>query len=44
MKSRQEDDKAEDLWRVHDTLYDLTKFINRHPGGAEWLEMTKVCK
>lgn len=35
------DDNAEGLWRVHDKLYDLTDFVNRHPGGAEWLELTK---
>lgn len=35
------DDNAEGLWRVHDKLYDLTEFIDRHPGGAQWLEMTK---
>ena len=35
------DDNAEGLWRVHDKLYDLTDFVQRHPGGAEWLEMTK---
>lgn len=31
MQSRQQDDNAEGLWRVHDTLYDLTEFINWHP-------------
>ncbi|CAO1340139.1 unnamed protein product [Diamesa hyperborea] len=35
------DDNAEGLWRIHDKLYDLTKFINKHPGGKDWLEMTK---
>lgn len=35
------DDNAEGLWRVHDKLYDLTSFIESHPGGEEWLEMTK---
>ncbi|CAB3236902.1 unnamed protein product [Arctia plantaginis] len=35
------DDGAEGLWRVHDKLYDLTKFIKLHPGGEEWLELTK---
>lgn len=35
------DDNAEGLWRVHDKLYDLTDFIHRHPGGSEWLELTK---
>ncbi|XP_075972013.1 cytochrome b5-related protein-like [Anticarsia gemmatalis] len=35
------DDGAEGLWRIHDKLYDLTRFIKRHPGGEEWLELTK---
>ncbi|XP_032513096.2 cytochrome b5-related protein-like [Danaus plexippus] len=35
------DDGAEGLWRVHNGLYDLEEFIQRHPGGAEWLELTK---
>lgn len=41
MEGKQIDDNAEGLWRVHDKLYDVTSFISRHPGGAEWLEMTK---
>lgn len=36
------DDGAEGLWRVYDNLYDLTPFINNHPGGEEWLQLTKV--
>ncbi|CAK1546130.1 unnamed protein product [Leptosia nina] len=35
------DDGAEGLWRIHDKLYDLTSFIKKHPGGEEWLELTK---
>ncbi|XP_063533222.1 cytochrome b5-related protein-like [Cydia strobilella] len=35
------DDGAEGLWRVHSGLYDLDSFINKHPGGADWLELTK---
>jgi cytochrome b involved in lipid metabolism len=27
------------LWRIHDKLYDLTKF--QHPGGQAWIEMTR---
>lgn len=42
MQSRQKDDNAEGLWRVHDTLYDLTNFISLHPGGADWIKLTKV--
>lgn len=44
MKSRTQDDNAEGLWRVHDSLYDLTEFINWHPGGADWIRLTKVIK
>ncbi|CRK88700.1 CLUMA_CG002379, isoform A [Clunio marinus] len=35
------DDNAEGLWRVHDKLYDLRLFMKNHPGGKDWLEMTK---
>ncbi|XP_039749545.1 cytochrome b5-related protein-like isoform X1 [Pararge aegeria] len=35
------DDGAEGLWRVHDSLYDLGQFVESHPGGGEWLELTK---
>lgn len=35
------DDNAEGLWRIHDKLYDLSGFIRSHPGGSEWLEVTK---
>lgn len=41
MKSRQIDDKAEGLWRVNDTIYDLTDFVKIHPGGADWIKLTK---
>lgn len=35
------DDNAENLWRIHNKLYDLTDFLERHPGGSNWLEVTK---
>ncbi|KAL4707934.1 hypothetical protein ACJJTC_013725 [Scirpophaga incertulas] len=41
LKGRQLQDGAEGLWRVHDGLYDLTDYINRHPGGSHWLRVTK---
>lgn len=41
MEGKQIDDNAEGLWRVHDKLYDLTAFVKQHPGGSEWLELTK---
>lgn len=31
---------AEGLWCVHGKLYDLTKFVDRHPGGPDWLKYT----
>lgn len=42
LEAKRETDGAEGLWRVHDGLYDLGSFVDSHPGGAEWLEMTKV--
>lgn len=36
------DDGAEGLWRVNNGIYDLNDFVKRHPGGPEWLELTKV--
>lgn len=41
LESRCEDDNAENLWRVHENLYDLEKFAKKHPGGREWIELTK---
>lgn len=35
------DDDAEGLWRIHNGLYDLSSFISNHPGGPEWLVLTK---
>ncbi|KAI9585947.1 cytochrome b5-related protein [Glossina fuscipes] len=39
--SKREDDEAEGLWRIRDTLYDFTNFIDKHPGGSFWLKETK---
>ncbi|XP_052127157.1 cytochrome b5-related protein [Frankliniella occidentalis] len=41
LDSRRRDDGAEGLWRVHDKLYDLEPFVQRHPGGEHWLRSTK---
>ncbi|XP_041970441.1 cytochrome b5-related protein-like [Aricia agestis] len=41
LKGKALDDGAEGLWRVHDKLYDFTTFMKKHPGGEEWLELTK---
>lgn len=38
------DDGAEGLWRVHDGIYDLSDFVKRHPGGEEWLQLSKASK
>lgn len=41
LEAKRLDDNAEGLWRVHDKLYDFINFIRRHPGGADWLELTQ---
>ena len=30
-----------ELWRIHDKLYDLKDFAAFHPGGAQWIQLTK---
>lgn len=42
LKSKRQQDDAEKLWRIHNSLYDLTDFIQYHPGGSDWLSLTKV--
>lgn len=44
LEGRRADDNAEGLWRVHDKLYDLQEFVDRHPGGKEWIKLSKVQK
>eukprot|EP00127_Corallochytrium_limacisporum_P003642 Clim_evm30s151 gene=Clim_evmTU30s151 len=29
------------LWMIHGKLYDLSDFVNRHPGGRDWLLITQ---
>eukprot|EP00095_Tigriopus_kingsejongensis_P004718 snap_masked-scaffold763_size101323-processed-gene-0.12 protein:Tk04718 transcript:snap_masked-scaffold763_size101323-processed-gene-0.12-mRNA-1 annotation:"delta-6 desaturase-like protein" len=29
------------LWRIHDDLYDLSDFVDKHPGGRTWIEDTQ---
>lgn len=41
LEGKRHDDGAEGLWRIHDTLYDLTEFATRHPGGASWIRLTR---
>ncbi|RZF44379.1 hypothetical protein LSTR_LSTR007954 [Laodelphax striatellus] len=35
------DDGADGLWRVHDKLYDLSAWLHQHPGGKQWIALTK---
>lgn len=42
LAGRRLDDGAEGLWRIYDKLYDVSVFVEKHPGGKEWLELTKV--
>ncbi|KAK3252359.1 hypothetical protein CYMTET_38337 [Cymbomonas tetramitiformis] len=30
-----------DVWKVHGKYYDLTKFLDKHPGGSAFLEIAK---
>jgi len=39
---KKEDGTGGELWRVYDGLYDVEKWIHKHPGGPLWLEITKV--
>lgn len=41
LQTKRENDNAEGLWRIDDKLYDLINFIQRHPGGPDWLELTR---
>lgn len=41
INGRRIDDNIGDLWRVHDKLYDLSAFMNKHPGGSMWLKVTR---
>ncbi|KAI8424208.1 hypothetical protein MSG28_002788 [Choristoneura fumiferana] len=41
LKGKRIQDGAEDLWRIHDSLYDLTDFVEKHPGGVQWIAFTK---
>nr|AIM40226.1 desaturase [Cydia pomonella] len=41
LKGKRLQDGAQDLWRIHDSLYDLTSFVDVHPGGTQWITVTK---
>ena len=42
LHSKRMDDNAEGLWRVHNDLYDLSSWTDKHPGGADWIKLTKA--
>jgi hypothetical protein len=42
MEGKKIDDNTCGLWRIHDGLYDFTEWIYKHPGGSDWLQITKV--
>lgn len=42
LDDKRETDGAEDYWRIYDKLYDFDSFVNQHPGGRDWLILTKV--
>ncbi|KAK2581040.1 hypothetical protein KPH14_006087 [Odynerus spinipes] len=41
LEGRSKQDGAEGLWRIRNGLYDLEKFAKSHPGGAEWINLTR---
>uniref|UniRef100_V5GUE1 Cytochrome b5-related protein n=1 Tax=Anoplophora glabripennis TaxID=217634 RepID=V5GUE1_ANOGL len=41
LNEKQDTDGAEGLWRIHDGIYDLQDFIEKHPGGSDWISITK---
>lgn len=41
IEDKRADDGAEGLWRIHDDLYDLSDWIDKHPGGRDWIRLTK---
>lgn len=41
LEGRRKDDGAEGLWRIKNKLYDLESFVKNHPGGEEWLILTR---
>lgn len=41
LEGRRQIDGAEGLWRIGNKLYNLETFVKSHPGGAEWIQLTK---
>ena len=35
LKAKAVDDDCENLWRIHNNLYDLSQWINKHPGECK---------
>lgn len=42
MEGKKVDDDTCGLWRIRDGLYDFTEWLHKHPGGSDWLRITKV--
>ncbi|XP_066588603.1 cytochrome b5-related protein-like [Prorops nasuta] len=41
LNGRRKQDGAEGLWRIRNGLYDLQDFARNHPGGEEWIRLTR---
>jgi fatty acid desaturase len=41
LAAKRKGDNVGDLWRVHDKLYNLERFIKQHPGGADWIKLSR---
>jgi cytochrome b involved in lipid metabolism len=33
--------ESSNYWIVENKYYDLTNFVDKHPGGSKWLTLTK---
>ena len=44
LKSKAVDDDCENLWRIHNSLYDLGQWINKHPGIVQNIATLKARK
>jgi len=40
-KGKRKDDNIGNLWRIHDKLYNLEPYIHKHPGGTDWLTISR---
>jgi cytochrome b involved in lipid metabolism len=41
IEGKRKDDNIGNLWRIHDKLYNLEPYITRHPGGQDWLIISR---